>query len=389
MDFESAFNHFREPSICGRYLHLDIIQPLIQRFKNFGQVDTIGQSVNGAPLQICIAGKGKIKILMWSQMHGNESTTTKALFDLFNWLQSGDAFAESWLAAFTLYMVPMLNPDGAKAYTRENANGIDLNRDFLDLSQPESRALLDCFHAIKPDFCFNLHDQRTIYGAGESGKPATVSFLSPSFNEARDVSPARIQAMNVITAMNDTLQHIIPGQVGRFDDSFNRNCVGDTFQWHNVPTILFEAGHFPGDYQREATRKFIFTALASGLTAISENVIVNNRIDDYLNIPQNKINFLDFVYKNISINCDGIKKITNFGAQFSEVLRDGDIAFEAVIAETEIPDQVFGHVVFDGSGESYRDGVSNQPIAGRKADFFIGNRKFTNGTPVDSVSGKP
>lgn len=389
MDFESAFNRFREPSISGRYLHLGHIQPLIERFRTFGQVSVIGQSANGAPLEVCIAGEGKTKILMWSQMHGNESTTTKALFDLFNWLQSNDAVAERWLASFTLYMIPMLNPDGAKAYTRENANGIDLNRDFLNLSQPESRALLDYFHTIKPDFCFNLHDQRTIYGAGESGKPATVSFLSPSFNEARDVSPARVQAMNVIAAMNDTLQNMIPGQIGRFDDSFNRNCVGDTFQWYNVPTILFEAGHFPDDYQRETTRKFIFTALASGLTAICENVIVNNRIDDYLNIPQNKINFLDFVYKNISINCDGIKKITNFGAQFSEVLRDGDIAFEAVIAETEIPDQVFGHVVFDGLGESFRDGVSNQPAAGRKADFFIGNRKFTNGTAVDSVSGKP
>ncbi|CAM3302156.1 Peptidase M14 carboxypeptidase A domain-containing protein [Flavobacterium longum] len=389
MDFESAFNRFREPSIGGRYLHLGHVQPLIERFRAFGQVTVIGQSVNGAPLQVCIAGEGNTKILMWSQMHGNESTTTKALFDLFNWLQSGDAVAQSWLASFTLYMVPMLNPDGAKAYTRENANGIDLNRDFLNLSQPESRALLDYFHTLNPDFCFNLHDQRTIYGAGESGKPATVSFLSPSFNEARDVSPARIRAMNVIAAMNDTLQSMIPGQIGRFDDSFNRNCVGDTFQWHNVPTILFEAGHFPEDYQRETTRKFIFTALASGLTAICENVIVNNRIDDYLNIPQNKINFLDFVYKNISINCDGIKKITNFGAQFSEVLRNGDIAFEAVIAETEIPDQVFGHVVFDGLGERYRDGVSDQPIAGRKADFFIGNRKFTNGTEVDSVSGKP
>ena len=389
MDLESAFNRFREPSIGGRYLHLEHIQPLIERFRTFGQVSVIGQSANGAPLEVCVAGEGKTKILMWSQMHGNESTTTKALFDLFNWLQSDDVVAESWLASFTLYMIPMLNPDGAKAYTRENANGIDLNRDFLNLSQPESRALLDYFHTVKPDFCFNLHDQRTIYGAGESGKPATVSFLSPSFNEARDVSPARIQAMNVIAAMNDTLQGMIPGQIGRFDDSFNRNCVGDTFQWHNVPTILFEAGHFPDDYQRETTRKFIFTALASGLTAICENVIVNNRIDDYLNIPQNKINFLDFVYKNISINCDGIKKITNFGAQFSEVLRDGDIAFEAVIAGTEIPDQVFGHVVFDGLGESFRDGVSNQPVAGRKADFFIGNRKFTNGTAVDSVSGKP
>lgn len=382
MDFESAFNRFREPSIGGRYVHLDDIRPLLDRFQGIGKLEVIGQSVNGQPLYACVAGTGKTKILMWSQMHGNESTTTKALFDLFNWLQSGDVVSTKWLANCTLYMIPMLNPDGAEAYTRENANGIDLNRDFLNLSQPESRALLDCFHTVEPDYCFNLHDQRTIYGAGDSGKPATVSFLSPSFNEARDLSPAREQAMNVIVAMNERLQGIIPGQVGRFDDSFNRNCVGDTFQLHNVPTILFEAGHFPGDYQRETTRKLIFTALASALDGISENVVVNNRIDDYLNIPQNKINFFDFVYKNVSIYCDGIKKITNFGAQFSEVLRDGEIAFEAYIAETEIPDEVFGHTVYDAGGETYRDDANHQPEAGQRADFFIGNNKFTNGSPA-------
>lgn len=379
MDFESAFNQFREPSIAGRYLQINHIQPAIDRFRSFGKVGVIGQSVNGEYLPVCVAGSGKIKILMWSQMHGNESTTTKALVDWFNWLQSGDDISRKWLASCTLYMIPMLNPDGAKTYTRENANGIDLNRDFLNLSQPESRALLDYFLAVKPDYCFNLHDQRTIYGAGNSGKPATVSFLSPSFNETREMSPARTQAINVIAAMNDILQKVIPGQVGRFDDSFNRNCVGDTFQSYDIPTILFEAGHFPGDYQRETTRKLIFMALASAIAAISENVVVNNRIEDYLNIPQNKINFFDFVYKNVSFNCDGIKKITNFGAQFSEVLRNGEIGFDAYIVETEIPDGIFGHEVFDAVGEAYRDNANNQPEAGQKADFFIGDVKFTNG----------
>jgi murein tripeptide amidase MpaA len=36
--------------------------------------------------------------------------------------------SEKILDAFTFYCIPMLNPDGA-AYTRENANKVDLNRD--------------------------------------------------------------------------------------------------------------------------------------------------------------------------------------------------------------------------------------------------------------------
>ena len=65
--------------------------------------------------------------------------------------------------------------------------------------------------------------------------------------------------MEVIAVMNDALQNIIPNQVGVYDDAFNLNCVGDTFQSENVPTILFEAGHYANDYAREKTRSlFIF-----------------------------------------------------------------------------------------------------------------------------------
>ena len=46
----------------------------------------------------------------------------------------------------------MLNPDGADAYTRVNANLVDLNRDAQNLSQPESKILRNAFNKIKPDF---------------------------------------------------------------------------------------------------------------------------------------------------------------------------------------------------------------------------------------------
>ncbi len=104
--------------------------------------------------------------------------------------------------------------------------------------------------------------------------------------------------------------------MGRFDDSFNINCIGDTFQFLGVPTILFEAGHYPDDYKREITRKYIFFSLFQSFKLISENDLVDNRINDYLNISQNKVVFYDFMYKNIKINYDGIEIITNFVAQY-------------------------------------------------------------------------
>jgi hypothetical protein len=274
----------------------------------------------------------------------------------------------------------MLNPDGATMYTRENANTIDLNRDAQNLSQPESVVLRSVFDVFTPNYCYNLHDQRTVFGAGSTANPATVSFLAPSYNENRDVNQVRTKAINVIVVMNATLQQFIPNQVGRFDDSFNLNCVGDMFQHLNVPTILIEAGHFQNDYNREITRIHIFTALLSGLLYMPENDIVHNKIDDYMKIPQNKVIFYDFVYKNVKINYDSIEKNRNFAAQFKEVLKNKEITFEAVITQIDTSDNYFGHVEIDAQGKIYHDGKNNIPIIDSKATFNLGNNiKIVNG----------
>ena len=145
--------------------------------------ETIGNSVKGKPIYAVTIGKGQKKILMWSQMHGNESTTTKALFDVLNTLTSNNPIVKHIINACTLYVIPILNPDGAEAYTRVNANAMDLNRDAQDLSQPESKVLRQAFMSFKPHFCYNLHGQRTIFSAGNTNNPATVSFLSPAQDE--------------------------------------------------------------------------------------------------------------------------------------------------------------------------------------------------------------
>ena len=379
MDYLQLHQQYKEESIFGRYITLEHIEPLILKH----QAKIIGQSVLGKPIYKLQFGTGKTKILMWSQMHGNEATTTKALFDFINFLHSNTKESNAVLDNFTFCMLPMLNPDGAKLYTRENANEIDLNRDAQNLSQPESVVLRKTFEAFQPYYCYNLHDQRTIYGAGDNGDSATVSFLAPAFNENRDINEVRIKAMNVIVAMNTTLQQFIPNQVGRFDDSFNLNCVGDTFQYLNVPTILFEAGHFANDYEREITRKYIFIALVSGIKFLHENDIVLNEIGDYLKIPQNKVVFYDFVYKNVKINYDSNKKIINFAAQFKEVLNNEKVTFEAEIAQVDNLENYFGHVEIDAKGETYTDGESNFPILEKKANFYLGESiKIVNGEQI-------
>ncbi len=380
MNLEQLFNQYKEQSLYGRYITLESIEPILKKNNTNNQLEIIGKSVFDEPIYKYQIGTGKMKILLWSQMHGNESTTTKGLFDFINLLNSSSELANKFLNTFTFCCIPMLNPDGAKLYTRANANKIDLNRDSQDLTQPESRVLREVFESFKPDFCYNLHDQRTIFGVANTGKPATLSFLAPSYNEEREINASRLKAINLIAGINDTLQQYLPGQVGRFDDSFNINCIGDTFQYMGVPTVLFEAGHFPNDYKREETRKYVFISLVSSFEILSENDIVSNEIDKYLSIPQNNVVFYDFIYKNIKINYDGIEIITNFAAQYKEELIDNNVYFNAYIVKIGELDDYFGHIEYNANGALYHDNRNNVPELDQKADFYLdSNIRFVNG----------
>ena len=376
MDYIELHKQYKENSLFGRYITLRDIEPILNKYS----IEVVGKSVLEKPIYQFLVGSGKTKVFMWSQMHGNESTTTKAVFDFINLLHSDEKIGIELRKQFTFCILPMVNPDGAEVYTRENANNIDLNRDSVDLSQPESRILRKVFDSFKPNFCFNLHDQRTIYGAGNDGNPATVSFLAPSYNEAREVNGVRAKAMQVIVAMNKELQKHIPGQVALFDDGFNPNCIGDQFTSQGVPTILFEAGHFQSDYYREFTRKMIFISLISGLQHIYEIDIVDDNYAEYFQIAKNNAVFYDFLYKNVKINYDGKKIIANFAAQFKEELIDGKLQFNAYVVEIGDLKGKFGHYEYNAHKMLYEDGEGNYPKIDQKANFTLGKViKFENG----------
>ena len=120
----------------GRYINNAHLEPVLKKyFRQDYQV--IGFSEEKRPIYALKIGEGITKILMWSQMHGDESTTTKAVLDFANSFKS----SVNWMNQFELLIIPILNPDGAFNYTRVNANNVDLNRDAYNSSQLEMRAL--------------------------------------------------------------------------------------------------------------------------------------------------------------------------------------------------------------------------------------------------------
>ena len=85
-DSRKNYISFKEKSVQGRYIVQEQIDDFLENKAARFEVSTEGVSVQNRTIKSIVLGSGKQKILMWSQMHGNESTTTKAVLDLINCL---------------------------------------------------------------------------------------------------------------------------------------------------------------------------------------------------------------------------------------------------------------------------------------------------------------
>jgi len=338
-----------EKEIKGNYLTFEMILPLIEALELPFFKEIIGYSFKQTPIYRISIGKGPIKVLLWSQMHGNESTGTKALFDLFKFLTNPQdllAVRDQILNTCTLVFIPMLNPDGAKSFTRINAQGIDLNRDAIALKAPETLLLKHVLHTVNPMFCFNLHDQRTIFNVANTKNPASISFLAPSVNKMRTVTKGRKKTMSVIVSMNTLLQKLIPNHIGRFTDEFYPLATGDNFQKAGHNTILIEAGHYKNDYEREKVRAFNFYALVQGLYFITFNDFFNYK--PYFNIPNNEKKCFDIIYRNAKYQKNNT---TDIALQYVYKIEKGKLIRTKELAKTGNLNAYFGHQEIDLKGQ--------------------------------------
>ncbi|MFN2262005.1 MAG: M14 family zinc carboxypeptidase [Psychroflexus sp.] len=339
------YDQFKASDLSGRYLSESNLLSVFKKLSHHIEIKNEGFSVEQRIISSFILGTGKTKILIWSQMHGNETTTTKAVIDFIYFCLDREfsEVSEQILKSCTIKIIPVLNPDGAVRYTRFNANSIDLNRDAKDLHEPESQVLRNVFEKFQPDFCFNMHDQRSIFSAGNQPKSACVSFLSPAYNSAREMNDTRQKAMSLIASANSVLQNFIPNHVGRYDDGYNINCVGDYFQSRGVPTVLFEAGHISADYHREETRKYIFISILKMIDSILDNNF--NQDLKYFEIPENKKLFFDVIIKNVKINSE----ITDVAIQYEEILLGESINFVPKISEIKDLSVYFTHKIIEAN----------------------------------------
>ncbi|MCF6239942.1 MAG: hypothetical protein L3J74_01200 [Bacteroidales bacterium] len=383
--FSEKLNHnyhlYKESSLKNRRIKHQNILPLIQKVSKTTafEMKILGNSVEGRTIYALSAGTGKTKVLLWSQMHGNEPTATQALFDIFNFFNNPQELAseaQNILDNLDLHFIPMLNPDGTEVFKRRNALNIDLNRDALRQIAPETNILKKYRDGLFPDFAFNLHDQNPYYTAGATNKPATLSFLAPAYNYEKDIDEKRKNSMQVIGIMNTILQKLIPGQVGRYFDAYGPTSMGDNMQKWGTRTILIESGEYDpfNDAERQYVRKLNFIAILSGLLAIANNSYTNIEQDEYWKIPEiNDAKMFHILIRNAQIYKSGQYYKTDIGIHINEEPTDNSFLRQSEVYE--LGDLSFYHAYkeFDADGAVVKDFDNNNLVLniGDNADFIL------------------
>jgi hypothetical protein len=284
-----------EPSINSTRLH----------------VETVGESMQGRPLRTVTFGSGATKVLLWSQMHGDEATATMSLADILAFLADNEPsdLRDRLAKKLTVTFLPMLNPDGAEIFQRHNAAGIDINRDAKRLASPEARALKSVRDRINPDFGFNLHDQSARVQVGKGGEQAAIALLDPAADQARSYGVVRERALQIAAFLARDFANAVPGRIARYDDSFNPRAFGDLMQAWGTSTVLIESGALPNDPQKQRLRTLNAAAILGALDLIAAKDWSAEDPTQYTSLPFNSSGAYNLLLRGGTLVLPGVGSI--------------------------------------------------------------------------------
>ena len=260
----------------------------------------IGRSRQGRPLHLVGLSRGGIRtpweahasgrpiVFIGAQVHGDEPAGKEGLLLFARDLVQGHLSA--LLDDVIFLFVPQLNPDGAEAGTwgtRNNASGYNLNRDYLRLDNPESRAIVEeVLVPWRPHVVVDAHelggpprvyDFYTWFPTNPHGPRATVDL-------ARDLlAPAVVEALE--SAGHSHIIYHTPGgltqlvenpEVGIHVPVYGRT-LNDYAASQGLATLLFEslrAGDARVDIADRAERQRLsMEALARAVASDASGVV--------------------------------------------------------------------------------------------------------------------
>ena len=246
-----------------------------------------GSSGEGRRLTVLKVGNGPTKVILWSQMHGDEPTATCALLDMLSYFGRNreNAAVTGLLSSLTIYLLPMLNPDGAERGTRRNAQGIDINRDALRLQTPEGRFLKEVRDRFEPAIGFNLHNQSPLTVAGRNGAQVALALLSVPFNEALTENEGRRTTKRLAVFLREFVAPWATGRIARYDMGYTARAFGDSMTRWGTATLLIETGGTNGPDEAGTLVRLNVVALLGSLQALADGSLAGFDPKQYDTIP--------------------------------------------------------------------------------------------------------
>lgn len=258
-----AEKNLRRPLGTTRYAAMvSQLTTLLDYDKDHGRrmtLTSLGKSVQGRDLWMVTLHEAQPeeniplqpkRILYLCRQHGHEPASTEGALAFVNALVKADddtPLAKS-LAQVTVYVVPMANPDGSEAFLRHNAHDIDINRDWIRRTQPETRALYAAIQRLHPDL---MTDQHELYPSDP--RPDFTETVGPGSGAQAGLTAACDDAQNVVQGAMQaegffTVSHLITDtHPARLAHRFGSVLAG-------VPTILFETNRLTGSGRGVAAR---------------------------------------------------------------------------------------------------------------------------------------
>jgi hypothetical protein len=146
---------------------MDYLKPMVDSSARV-KMNTIGTSVSGKTIPALYFSNDKVfgsrrdkkpVVLIFCSQHGNEPSSGEAAMIVTRRLLGENA---GLLKNIDLILVPQVNPDGLDAGTRRNANDMDLNRNHVILSEPESNAVHQLFLDWMPEVTLDVHEYNAV-----------------------------------------------------------------------------------------------------------------------------------------------------------------------------------------------------------------------------------
>lgn len=122
-------------------------------------VTIAGHSVGGLPIRcVSIGNPDGPALMVVSGQHGTETRSREGIIQfLRDVAYSEDPAVLAALEEHQVVVIPTVNADGLGT-VYDNANGVSTNRDYLNLTQPESQAVFGVLSSIRPLIVYDAHE---------------------------------------------------------------------------------------------------------------------------------------------------------------------------------------------------------------------------------------